>query len=147
MAATPSHRTTASLLDPASMLHIRELLRSYSPPPDYLPSTISALSDEIARHDRRIEALREELSTLETARAALQVYHDDCGGLLAPIRRLPSELLVKIFGMFAVAENGTVLSESSDSPEAAMRHLNQAQLLALTVHAMQCNSIQPNPTQ
>ncbi|KAJ7489101.1 hypothetical protein FB451DRAFT_682673 [Mycena latifolia] len=128
MAATPSHRTTASLLDPASMLHIRELLRSYSPPPDYLPSTISALSDKIARHDRRIEALRLELSTLETARAALQACHDDCGGLLAPIRRLPTELLVKILGIFAAAENETL---PGDSPEAAMRRLNQDHLLAL----------------
>ncbi|KAJ7489095.1 hypothetical protein FB451DRAFT_1223720 [Mycena latifolia] len=125
MAASP---TTALLSDSASMLHIRELLRSYSAPPDYLPSTISALSDEIARHDRRIEALRLELSTLETARAALQVYQDDCGGLLVPIRRLPSELLVKIFGMFAAAENEIAVG---DSPKAAMRRLNQVHLLAL----------------
>ncbi|KAJ7489100.1 hypothetical protein FB451DRAFT_1390274 [Mycena latifolia] len=61
-------------LNPMAATHIRELLRSHSSPPDHLPSIISALSDELARHDGRIEALREELSTLEIARAALKAY-------------------------------------------------------------------------
>ncbi|KAJ6598166.1 hypothetical protein DFH09DRAFT_861910, partial [Mycena vulgaris] len=87
------------------------------------PSTISALSNELARYDGRIEALRGELSALETARAALKAYCDDCGALLAPVRRLPSELLVKIL-IFRAA--------MAWPAEMAMRRLSQAHLLTLS---------------
>ncbi|KAJ7687688.1 hypothetical protein B0H17DRAFT_854756, partial [Mycena rosella] len=73
---------------------------------------------ELARYDARIEALREELTGVEAARAALQVHYDDCGALLAPIRRLPSELLVKIFGLFSLNK--------------AILRLSQAHLLVLS---------------
>ncbi|KAJ7687704.1 hypothetical protein B0H17DRAFT_1180742 [Mycena rosella] len=110
--ATAAGALPSSLLpDPATRLHIRELLRSNSQSPDHIRSTISALSDELAHYDARIAALREQLTGLEATRAALKAHSDDCEGLLAPIRRLPSELLVKIFGMFSSTEQHTCIIE------------------------------------
>ncbi|KAJ7687693.1 hypothetical protein B0H17DRAFT_1332327 [Mycena rosella] len=122
---------SALLPDPSTSRQIRELLRSNSPPPYHIPFTISALSDELARYDARIEALREELAGLEAARAALKAYYDDCGALLAPIRRLPSELLVKIFGLLSTEENESRTAFPTSSSAAIFR-LSQAHLLVLS---------------
>ncbi|KAJ7687709.1 hypothetical protein B0H17DRAFT_859591, partial [Mycena rosella] len=80
--------------------------------------------------DTRITALREELGGLEAFRAALKAHYDDCGGLLAPIRRLPSELLVKIFELVSTEVRNHV-SPASSSDEAIL-HLSQPHLLALS---------------
>ncbi|KAJ7687714.1 hypothetical protein B0H17DRAFT_1069559 [Mycena rosella] len=129
----------SSLLpDLATKLHICELLHSNSEPPDYLPSTVSALSDELARYDARIEPLREELRQLETARAALQLHYDDCRSLLAPVRRLPFEILAKIFGLFSTEENASPLpSNASETThprveDAGLFRLSQAHLSTLS---------------
>ncbi|KAJ7491765.1 hypothetical protein B0H11DRAFT_2007768 [Mycena galericulata] len=76
-----------------------ELLRSHDPPTEDLPSTISALSDELARYDDEISRLRAQLSTLESDRAALHAHHTACKSVLAPIRRLPTELMAGIFAL------------------------------------------------
>ncbi|KAJ7491736.1 hypothetical protein B0H11DRAFT_990118 [Mycena galericulata] len=81
----------------AQAAHIRELLRSYAPPPINLSSTMSALSIEIARYDSEICRLRAQLAALEADQSALKAYHDDHGGFLAPVRRVPSEILLEIF--------------------------------------------------
>ncbi|KAJ7699200.1 hypothetical protein B0H17DRAFT_1196292 [Mycena rosella] len=117
------------LADPAPSLRIRELLRSNSQPPDNLQSTISALSEELARYDG---ALREELAGLEATRAVLRVYYDDCGALLAPIRRLPSELLVKIFGLLSSEKNESRAAFPVTSLNEAMFRLSQDHLLVLS---------------
>ncbi|KAJ7763960.1 hypothetical protein DFH07DRAFT_916982 [Mycena maculata] len=97
MAAGPQTRfTPVSLSDPTIAAHIRQLLRCPgSQPPEYLPSTISAVADELARYD-------EEISRLQANRAILQTHYDECQALQAPIRRLPSEILVKIFALCAM---------------------------------------------
>ncbi|KAJ7491767.1 hypothetical protein B0H11DRAFT_990702 [Mycena galericulata] len=87
----------------AQAAHIRDLLRSHAPPPDHLSSTMSALSIEIARYDSEISRLRAQLAILEADQSALKAYHDDHGRFLAPVRHLPSEILLDIFGFLPLS--------------------------------------------
>ncbi|KAJ7147825.1 hypothetical protein C8R43DRAFT_524286 [Mycena crocata] len=88
------------LPDATTAAHIRGLVRTYADPPSHIPSTVSALSDELARYDTEIALLRARLAVVEQERATLKTYHDDCCGLLSPIRRLPPETLVEIFRLW-----------------------------------------------
>ncbi|KAJ7087111.1 hypothetical protein C8R44DRAFT_752288 [Mycena epipterygia] len=93
---------SSSRLPPGSSTktRIRELLRSNAEPPAGLASTISAVAEQLAWFDDEIAELRAELDELEAQHANLETYHDDCHGLMAPIRRLPCETLVEIFGFW-----------------------------------------------
>ncbi|KAJ6455564.1 hypothetical protein C8R47DRAFT_1060753 [Mycena vitilis] len=90
---------TLPLVDPAEKAHIRELLRSHLPPPAHLSSTVSAIAAELARRDTEITTLRERLDQLFVERAAIQAHYTDCNSIFAPVRKLPSEILVEIFGL------------------------------------------------
>ncbi|KAJ7827340.1 hypothetical protein B0H14DRAFT_2595340 [Mycena olivaceomarginata] len=85
------------LLPDATKAHIRELSRTYGPPPDHLLSTISTLSDELDRCDAEIAPLKAQLAEIETNRTVIDELRRECRGLLSPLRRLPSEILVNIF--------------------------------------------------
>ncbi|KAJ7649027.1 hypothetical protein DFH06DRAFT_944798, partial [Mycena polygramma] len=54
---------------------------------------------ELARCDIEIATLRERLDQLLVERAAIQADYIDCNSLLAPVRRLPSEILAEIFAL------------------------------------------------
>ncbi|KAJ6537729.1 hypothetical protein B0H19DRAFT_1180733, partial [Mycena capillaripes] len=88
-----------SLVDPAQSIQINELLRSHLPPPPHLPSTLSTLADELARYDIEIAKVQEKLDRLLADRAVVHTHYTNCSSVLAPIRRLPSEILVEIFGL------------------------------------------------
>ncbi|KAJ7118276.1 hypothetical protein C8R44DRAFT_625892, partial [Mycena epipterygia] len=60
---------------------------------------IAALSDELLRYDIEIASLQEKLDRLRSGRTDLQTDYDDCRNVFAPIRRLPPEILVDIFGL------------------------------------------------
>ncbi|KAJ7895341.1 hypothetical protein B0H13DRAFT_2276277 [Mycena leptocephala] len=85
------------LPDSTQTARLRALLRSHSSPPAHLASTISALSDELARHENEILRLRTQLEETEANYAILKEHYGGVRSLLAPIRRLPSEVLVQIF--------------------------------------------------
>ncbi|KAJ7729487.1 hypothetical protein B0H14DRAFT_529495 [Mycena olivaceomarginata] len=85
------------LLPDATKAHIRELSRTYGAPPDHLLSIISTLSDELERCDAEIAPLKAQLAEIETNRAVIDELRRECRGLLSPLRRLPSEILVNIF--------------------------------------------------
>ncbi|KAJ6606218.1 hypothetical protein DFH09DRAFT_1353414 [Mycena vulgaris] len=110
-----------------AMTRIRESLRSNSPPPNHLPSTMSTLSQEIACYEVEISRLRAQLKTVEADHATLLAQYSDCRGLLAPIRRLPSEILVEIFAAFCATSHTDAQTYS-----AALSRLAQAPLLALS---------------
>ncbi|KAJ6496094.1 hypothetical protein C8R45DRAFT_1211783 [Mycena sanguinolenta] len=76
---------------------IRDLLRSGSPPPPNLSSIVSVLAAGVRQNDNDKAKLKDELSRLESRRSALEPYYLDCRSLLAPIHRLPSEILTDIF--------------------------------------------------
>lgn len=112
---SPSPPVSLLLPDPTTKAQIRELLRSHSPPPAHFTSTISPLSEELARYDdevahceNEIVRLRAQLvkakadrAALKAHRAALKAHHDDVSSLVSPMRRLPSEFLVSIFTLSA----------------------------------------------
>ncbi|KAF7335252.1 F-box domain-containing protein [Mycena sanguinolenta] len=96
------------LADSATIVQIRELLRSHSTPPDYILPLISELSQELVRYDDEISRWEDEISRIrprlrqvESERTALNDYLVDCRSLLAPIRRMPTEVLVAIFALCA----------------------------------------------
>ncbi|KAJ6580091.1 hypothetical protein DFH09DRAFT_1360691 [Mycena vulgaris] len=97
MSAPQNFATREQLLSDSTIKHIRELLRAHAEPPEHLPRTVSAVSEELARYDQEIARLHAQLRRIEADRALLQAHYDDSRGFLAPIRRLPSEILVKIF--------------------------------------------------
>ncbi|KAJ7491726.1 hypothetical protein B0H11DRAFT_2191192 [Mycena galericulata] len=95
--------------------HIHELLRSHGPPPELLPFTISAFSDELAGLDQQISQLQDSthLGGMESDRRILYSHYTACLSVLAPIRRVPSEILVEIFQIcldsFLSRQNTTML--------------------------------------
>ncbi|KAJ7720061.1 hypothetical protein B0H14DRAFT_3009261 [Mycena olivaceomarginata] len=91
--------TRTLLPEPATAEHIHELLRSNAEAPDDLPAILSVLADELVRYDEQIARLKARLTRTESDRSKLKAHYDSCRGLLAPVRRLPPELFVKIFAL------------------------------------------------
>ncbi|KAF8181128.1 hypothetical protein K438DRAFT_1187952 [Mycena galopus ATCC 62051] len=122
-----------ALVNPAQKSQIRELLRSHLPPPAHLSSTVSALAKELARYDVKIAAarLQEDLGRLFAERADIQAHLADCNSLFAPIRRLPSEILVDIFGVCWQSFQMTAETGAAGLAT-AMSRLAHAPLLALS---------------
>ncbi|KAJ7437973.1 hypothetical protein B0H11DRAFT_1634368, partial [Mycena galericulata] len=83
--------------------------------------------DELARHDGEISRLRAQLEIVESDRAALQAHYIACHSFLAPIRRVPAEILTEIF---AYCRHHFSTDESLDDEEAKSR-LVQGPLLTL----------------
>ncbi|KAJ7148458.1 hypothetical protein C8R43DRAFT_519083 [Mycena crocata] len=109
--------------DPAAAAHVRDLLRSNAHPPDNLPSTISAVSDQLARHGAAIEALQAQIRNLQSQVTALNAYRSDCRALQAPIRRLPVEILLKIFGFWPEWVGGGANNKFAEAPLLAPAHV------------------------
>ncbi|KAJ7617294.1 hypothetical protein FB45DRAFT_1007857 [Roridomyces roridus] len=96
----------SSSLPPATSIKLRRSRRRQRFPEitRSTRSTISALStnfarcdEELARHRTELARLQAQIQLLTTERQTLQNHYDDCRALLAPIRRLPSEVLGSIF--------------------------------------------------
>ncbi|KAJ7779839.1 hypothetical protein B0H16DRAFT_726826, partial [Mycena metata] len=124
---------TEWLSDPTQRASVRHLARSNATlSPKDLPSTMSALSGELARYDVDISRLKAHLQGVELERAALQEYHDDRRCLLAPVRCLPAETLVEIFGLAVQEARAADIHRTHVSPQMAMADLANAPLLALS---------------
>ena len=122
--------TKDSFPEPDLKSRIRDLLRSHSPPPHNVSSTVSVLADELDKHDH--EQLKDELSRLVSRRSSLAAYHRDCRSLLAPIRRLPSEILIEIFQLCRPSSSEPDFSRSPDLTYCAMAHLAQDSMLQVS---------------
>ncbi|KAJ7265287.1 hypothetical protein C8J57DRAFT_1006678, partial [Mycena rebaudengoi] len=85
------------LLDPAMEKQVLELLRSHTHPPAHLGATMSTVAAGLTQYDIELARLRAQFNGVVARRAALQEHYDRYASLLAPIRRLPSEILVEIF--------------------------------------------------
>ncbi|KAJ7728882.1 hypothetical protein B0H16DRAFT_1894001 [Mycena metata] len=118
---------------PAEM---RELLRLHLPPPTHLSSTLSAITNELARYDTEIARVQKKLDQLVVDRVAFQTRHSDYTSLLAPIRRLPSEILVEIFGLCWDSFTPDLSDVDKEGPSLVLRgelaRLAHAPLLALS---------------
>ncbi|KAF7326593.1 hypothetical protein MSAN_02502500 [Mycena sanguinolenta] len=119
-----------NFLDPTLRTHIRDLLRSHSRPPEDLGiSALSTLAEKLGKYGDKIAQINDldELSRLEPCRLALEAFYLDCCSLLAPVRRLPIELLIHIFQFCRSAEPN--FRRSSDSAACGIAHLAQESLL------------------
>ncbi|KAJ7120044.1 hypothetical protein C8R44DRAFT_981998 [Mycena epipterygia] len=56
----------------------------------------SSLSDQLRKYDEKMVELQEELQQMAVERAALQTEYGDSRSLLAPVRRLPFEIMGEI---------------------------------------------------
>ncbi|KAJ7657205.1 hypothetical protein DFH06DRAFT_459185 [Mycena polygramma] len=81
--------------EPSQQTEILGLLRSHSSSPSDL--TTSALADELVRYDKGISRLRAQLAAAEADYGVLQQHYERVFSLAAPIRRLPSEVLLQLF--------------------------------------------------
>ncbi|KAF8208530.1 hypothetical protein K438DRAFT_1930197 [Mycena galopus ATCC 62051] len=104
---------------------IHEMLRSQ--PPEILLPTFSTLSEELTRYNEEISRLRALLETLESDREALQSCYDAWRSLLAPVRRVPTEILVDIFAR-------TRPKRLNDwwTPKSVKSHIAETHLLAVS---------------
>ncbi|KAJ7691334.1 hypothetical protein B0H17DRAFT_841197, partial [Mycena rosella] len=58
----------------------------------------------LAEDDTRIDKLREELDKACAHRKSLQDFYDRCRAVVSPIRNIPPEILLEIFGACALGE-------------------------------------------
>ncbi|KAJ7062020.1 hypothetical protein C8F01DRAFT_122566 [Mycena amicta] len=77
------------------------LLRTNSIPKDltYIRSVIESSSPDLERCNADISVLKNALDQAITQRDAIYAHLERCQSLLAPIRRLPMEILLKIFAL------------------------------------------------
>ncbi|KAJ7137378.1 hypothetical protein C8R43DRAFT_1132257 [Mycena crocata] len=92
------------------MDHIRDLMHSHHPLAAGQLSPIQAsLDDEIARADEEISKQKTGIDDVVARRTELRAQYENCSSLDAPVRSLPSEVLVEIFALhsviFRMAEN------------------------------------------
>ncbi|KAK7053928.1 F-box domain-containing protein [Favolaschia claudopus] len=112
-------------LNPAQKKEIRQILRSHSSPPPSLSSTISSLAADLARCDSLIDFKR------QVERDEIQKQYTECQSLSAPIRCLPSEILVEIFSICWDSFNFAFIDVALSSENAILR-LARAPLLVLS---------------
>jgi hypothetical protein len=123
------------LPDPAQVAHLREILRSNSLPPEttHFRHVVETAPAEIARYDSEIERLRVVLEKLVADRATLHAYAKGRRSIVAPIRRLPPEVLVQIFHLVPPAASDVhVLYDDSATYASELRRLAKEELLALS---------------
>ncbi|KAJ7088123.1 hypothetical protein C8R44DRAFT_819511 [Mycena epipterygia] len=124
------------LPDSACKSHLSDLLRTNSIPPDtsYFRSIIASSPAEISRYEMDILTLRAALDKSVSERDALKLHADRCRSVLAPIRALPPEVLLKIFVLCAqpAESDDTFGSWSRITPRQHMERLAQAHLLQLS---------------
>ncbi|KAJ7142868.1 hypothetical protein C8R44DRAFT_761323 [Mycena epipterygia] len=123
----PHHSAVQPLfsLDPAMDQQVLELLSSHTHPPPHLAATMSSVAAGLAQYDTELARLRAQLNSVEARRAALQDHYDRCSSLNAPIRRLPSELLVKIFNLYKRFEDHSLpLFRQQQTTHSLEQHLS-----------------------
>ncbi|KAJ7147846.1 hypothetical protein C8R43DRAFT_1108193 [Mycena crocata] len=97
-----------ALPTPAQVSALRSFLRSTYLLPDLsrYQSEIAASTVILAQYDTEIDRLEQALQDMRGDRSKLQTYVDGCQAAVAPIRRLPLEILGEIFAPFSRSEHG-----------------------------------------
>ncbi|KAJ7501001.1 hypothetical protein B0H11DRAFT_2224846 [Mycena galericulata] len=78
------------------------------------------------------DLLREILNRMVSERAVLAEYSDGCRSLLAPVRRLPTEVLVEIFALCRPESKPAYITWGSTSLATTMERAAQSYLLQLS---------------
>ncbi|KAK6996626.1 hypothetical protein R3P38DRAFT_2565267 [Favolaschia claudopus] len=84
-----------------------------------LHTVIGSIQTEVAKRERELEQNRREHKILIKEHNLLSSYAQNCSTLLAPIRRLPRELLAEILGLCCCHENGSF----STNPDEELRNV------------------------
>ncbi|KAJ6460086.1 hypothetical protein C8R47DRAFT_130086 [Mycena vitilis] len=93
---------------------IHALLRSHLPPPDSIAESMPAIHEELMQGENEMLRLNAQLADAEALHAILKEHYELGHGLFAPIRRLPSEILLRIF------EDCQIPTDNPDSAEPRM---------------------------
>ncbi|KAJ7635648.1 hypothetical protein DFH06DRAFT_660771 [Mycena polygramma] len=93
---------------------IRALLRSQLPPPDSIAESMPAIHEELVQGENEMLRLKAQLADAEARHAILKEHYELGHGLFAPIRCLPSEILLRIF------EDCQIPTDDPDSAEPRM---------------------------
>ncbi|KAK6988095.1 hypothetical protein R3P38DRAFT_3409554 [Favolaschia claudopus] len=93
--------TSTLLPTPGHTAYINRFTRSGTvpPKPTAVKTVISAATSHLARYDAQIVLAQRELDRLVSERNTLAGYVDSCRSAIAPIQKLPTELLVEIFDL------------------------------------------------
>ncbi|KAJ7633629.1 hypothetical protein DFH06DRAFT_1337123 [Mycena polygramma] len=126
-------------MDP-SLMH--ELLRSHCElSSDQLSSLISALSEQLASCDEERATLYSKIIKVDAQRAALRKKLRQCRTFQAPIRRLPSEILVEIFKSTVAGTGPQQDLVDEYATDRALHRLAQAPLLTVSQVCARSHSI------
>ncbi|KAJ7739271.1 hypothetical protein DFH07DRAFT_965830 [Mycena maculata] len=118
---------------PIQIAELHNILRSNAAPVETMAasfrSAIDACRPELARYDAEIQRLQTLLSGLVSDRTNLVSYIAGCQSALAPIRRLPTELLTNIFEMgsppIEIYDISEEITPAQELDRLAQRHLLQ----------------------
>ncbi|KAF7323987.1 3-beta hydroxysteroid dehydrogenase isomerase family [Mycena kentingensis (nom. inval.)] len=109
--------SSSSRKAPATIHTIIEGLRRYAPPTDdysaQLRSGILATESELARYEEEIAAAKSLLERLTSERDALDLYLRASQSAFSPARRLPPEVLLRIFAFVVETQDWREYSPSS----------------------------------
>ncbi|KAJ7748334.1 hypothetical protein B0H16DRAFT_1725520 [Mycena metata] len=103
-------------------------------------STISRLRRRLSHHDKSISRLRAQLTQLEEERVSIATDLSRNMGIISPLRRMPPEIILEIFGWTLPSEQETVKHSTinatmQDSPWSLGRICSRWRTVAL---ASQC---------
>ncbi|KAJ7230863.1 hypothetical protein B0H12DRAFT_1328413 [Mycena haematopus] len=123
MSESSNEDTFKSHLLPSSsqIAQLHDTLRFTSSPVTAVLSTFRTVVDqsplELERYATEIRRLKETLARVKSDRALLQWYSDGCRSVFAPIRHLPTELLIEIFDLCFPSEEHVVSGSTSATKE------------------------------
>ncbi|KAF7348874.1 F-box domain-containing protein [Mycena venus] len=124
----------ASSPEESQKVLLQDLLRSHSQlPPRELSSLFTSLTQQLSQCDEELARLGARMRELSLHRGALQEQYAHCRSLLAPVRRLPTEILTQIFALHRDGcESDSVVLWHTNTGFMALYTLAQAPLLALS---------------
>ncbi|KAJ7604727.1 hypothetical protein DFH06DRAFT_1253896 [Mycena polygramma] len=132
-AVCTSFKSSPLLPDSIRATELRQILRGNVLPPApveaILRGVIQNAPAELARYDAEIERITGVLSAVASERATLAAHVQACRSVFSPVRRLPMELLGKIFEMCLSPHQGPNLSRYHDE---GLRRLAKHDLLRLS---------------
>ncbi|KAJ7627071.1 hypothetical protein FB45DRAFT_57742, partial [Roridomyces roridus] len=122
----------SSISTPFRFRRIIEHMRSHTWPPEnsHFADVCLEGPKQLAQYDAEIDRLQRKIDSLKEKRQHLGTYVDACRSLFSAIRRLPNELLEKIFRMCSPLSARKM--SDTDSPMQEADRLAKRYLLEMT---------------
>ncbi|KAK7043378.1 hypothetical protein R3P38DRAFT_3177676 [Favolaschia claudopus] len=127
------HHTSSLLPTDAEISRMKHFSRFgiLPPQPSVLKAKISAIPPELERYDATIQQLGTEMLRMASERRSLASYAASCRNALAPIHRLPNEILANIFASCMPHELFDVVDPIGITPEQEVDGISHWHLLQL----------------